>query len=101
MNKKDNTLFYVLAVILVFVLISWMKDRNKSDTKNTTTEKEPDLVDPVTGDNVYLPNDYDPVNDAPPVVAGGGITATVPDNQQTVSSDNHTGVHFAQASYTL
>ena len=86
MSKKDNTLFYVLAVILVFILISWMKDRNKKDkdtnTKNTSTEKEPTMIDPTTGEGIYLPDDYDPTKDAPIVVNPGGIMATIPDDNK-------------------
>ena len=101
---KNNTLFYCLGVIVLFIVVVAVKNKNKKDSTNKKEDTDNTITDPVSNETIHLPEDYDPTEDAPIPVNPGGITATVPDNKKTdnTTSDTHsgTGGHFAVSSYT-
>lgn len=101
---KNNTLFYCLGVIVLFIVVVAVKNKNKKDSANKKEDTGKTITDPVSNETIHLPEDYDPTEDAPIVVNPGGITATVPDDKQTntIDSDTHSGggTHFVVSSYT-
>ena len=98
---KDNTLFYCLGVIAVFLIISFAKERNKKDNTNTDniTSHEPvNPVQPPTNNNNEDNTQPEPTPSQPGNNGPGGLAGTVVQKPNYSSGGGHS---FSGRSYTF